>query len=89
MKCQELLPLNVLLQIKIIVVPVTGKSAPRFTIQLVIIGTVKNGNHLGLPRTGKKVWKMFFFPGQGKVGNFVMKIEGQPCRLDFQCKIAS
>ena len=23
--------------------------------------------HTGLPRSGKKVWKMKFFPGQGKV----------------------
>ena len=24
----------------------------------------------GLPRSGKKVWKMKFFPGQGKVREF-------------------
>ena len=24
----------------------------------------------GLPRSGKKVWKMNFFPGKGKSGNF-------------------
>ena len=28
----------------------------------------------GLPRSGKNIWKMKFFPGQGKSGNFV---EGQ------------
>ena len=26
--------------------------------------------HAGLPRSGKKVWKMKFFPGQGKVREF-------------------
>ena len=25
---------------------------------------------VGLPRSGKKVWKMKFFPGQGKVREF-------------------
>ena len=27
-------------------------------------------NTAGLPRSGKKVWKMIFFPGQGKVREF-------------------
>ena len=26
--------------------------------------------HTGLPRSGKKVWKMKIFPGQGKVREF-------------------
>ena len=32
------------------------------------------GGITGLPRSGKNIWKMKFFPGQGKSGNFV---EGQ------------
>ena len=34
---------------------------------------IEANNHClipGLPRSGKKVWKMIFFPGQGKVREF-------------------
>ena len=31
---------------------------------------LRNYEKTGLPRSGKKVWKMKFFPGQGKVKEF-------------------
>ena len=33
-------------------------------------GRLQLGLYAGLPRSGKKVWKMKFFPGQGKVSEF-------------------
>ena len=47
----------------------------------------------GLPWSGKKVWKMKFFPGQGKVrefcgwpGKFRKDLEGQGKVRDFEKK---
>ena len=34
-----------------------------------VIGGHSHGNS-GLPRSGKNIWKMNFFPGQGKVREF-------------------
>ena len=34
------------------------------------VGLRLDGGGSGLPRSGKKVWKMKFFPGQDKVGEF-------------------
>ena len=32
---------------------------------------ISGDNETGLPRSGKNIWKMKFFPGQEKSGNFV------------------
>ena len=44
---------------------------PLFGITVIIMLPYKNKiKRAGLPQSGKNIWKMKFFPGQGKVGEF-------------------
>ena len=39
-------------------------------MKILEIGTDRSDHTAGLPQSGKNIWKMNFFPGQGKVREF-------------------
>ena len=41
-----------------------------FEIMMTICISQQSSNYPGLPRSGKNIWKIKFFPGQGKVREF-------------------